>query len=354
VDWSRPTAEVDAFLDACRTERDPLGDAAARELLASGALRGAGGDLVGALEKTRGPAATALLESAWAVPSWVDFSRMRAGAQLGLRTPVQSALALIFGSLLESYGSAKGAKVLVRGGMLTRQVIQRLHDTTTFVLEVAASKGPRPGSFAHRHVLRTRLVHAFVRHGMDKRGDWNPAWGEPVNQEDYASTLLVFCHVYLRSMARLGFTPTVQEEDSLHHLYRWVGHLMGVKPELLTTTRADERALYGHITRRQLHPDDDSRTLSKSLVAALAGRRPVFLPEPALVALARRLLGDELVSQLGLAAPSRRWAPVTTALPLLSVVQKNVERRGVTHQPLERLGERVSRLMYSHGFVVEA
>ncbi len=353
MDWSQPPAVVDAFLDACRRERDALGDAAARELIASGALKGAGGDLVGALEQTKGPAARELLEVSRAVPSWVDFSRMRAGAELGLRTPMQSALALIFGSLLESYGSALGAKVLVRGGMLTKHVLQRLRDTTTFVLEVAASKGPQPGSFAHRHVLRTRLVHAFVRHGMDKRGDWRPEWGEPINQEDYASTLLVFCHVYLRSLARLGFTPTVEEEDSVHHLYRWVGHLMGVRGELLTTTRADEQALYGHITRRQLHPDDDSRTLARSLVAALAGRRPVFLPEGALLALSRQLLGDALVDQLGLSPASARWGPVTAALPLLSRAQRTVERLGLTRPPLERLGERVSRLMYSHGFALE-
>ena len=90
-----PPQRVDPFLDACRLERDPLGDAAAAELLRSGALRGGGaGGLVNALERSNGPAARALLDFSFSTPSWVDFSRMRAGTQLGLRPPVLSALAL--------------------------------------------------------------------------------------------------------------------------------------------------------------------------------------------------------------------------------------------------------------------
>lgn len=346
MELSRPTEEIDAALDAFRRSGDALADAAVAELITSGGARGA--DLVGALERG-GPACATLLEHAFTVPSWVHFPEMRAGAQLGLRTPVQSALSLILGSLLETYGSALGAKVLIRAGMLTQHVLKRLRDTTTFVLEVAASRGPRPGTPAHRHVLRTRLVHAFVRHGLLQRGDWNFAWGHPINQEDSAFTLTAFCHVYLRSMVRLGATPTAEEEASVHHLYRWVGHVLGIVPELLTADRAEEQVLYAHLTRRQLHPDGDSRVLAKSLIDALAGRRPVFLPASALCALARRMLGDAYSDQLGLGT-SRAWGAASHALPLLSRAQLQVERVPFTHFPLEHLGERVARLIYEHGF----
>lgn len=348
MDLEREPTEIDADLEAFRRIGDPVADAAVTELLHTDALR-RGADLVTALETHRGPAAAALLDHAFTVPAWVRFPDMRAGAQLGLRTPVQSAISLILGSLLETYGSARGAKVLIRGGMLTQHVLQRLRDTNTFVLEIAASRGPRPGTHAHRHILRTRLVHAFIRHGMLKRGDWNFEWGHPINQEDYASTLLAFCHVYLRSMVRLGATPTAEEEASVHHLYRWVGHVMGIVPELLTADRAEEQLLYAHITRRQLHPDDDSRVLAKSLIDALAGRRPMFLPASALSALARHMLGDAFSDQLGLSA-SRVWGSAAHAFPFLSRAQLQVERVPFARLPLEHLGERVARLVYEHGF----
>lgn len=354
MDLTRPEKELDALLDSYRRKSDDLGDAVAAELIKAGALRkGSGGDLVLAVEQQAqagGRACAELLEHAFTVPSWVRFPEMRAGTQLGLRTPVQSALSLILGSLLETYGSAKGAKVLIRGGMLRDHVLQRLHDTNTFVLEIAASRMPMPGTTAHRHIIRTRLVHAFIRHGMLKRGDWNFDWGHPINQEDYASTLLAFCHVYLRSMVRLGATPTAEEEASVHHLYRWVGYVMGIAPELLTVDRAEEKVLYANITRRQLHPDADSRVLARSLIEALAGRRPTFLPASALCALSRHMLGDQLSDALGL-SPSRAWSTVTRAFPLLSRAQLQVERVPFTRLPLEHLGERVARLVYQHGFL---
>ena len=352
MDLSRPQQVIDAELDSWRRKSNDLADAVVVELIGAGAMKGAGGDLVAAVERQAqlgGRACAQLLEYSYSVPSWVRFPEMRAGTQLGLRTPVQSALSLILGSLLETYGSAKGAKVLIRGGMLRDHVLQRLRDTNTFVLEIAASRGPMPGTTAHRHIIRTRIVHAFIRHGMLKRGDWNFAWGHPINQEDYASTLLAFCHVYLRSMARLGATPTPEEEASVHHLYRWVGYVMGIAPELLTVDRAQEQVLYANITRRQLHPDEDSRTLASSLINALAGRKPTFLPAPALAALSRRMLGDELSDELGL-TPSRGWSTVTRAVPLFSAAQLRVEKAKFTHVPLEHLGEKLARLVYEHGF----
>ena len=262
---------------------------------------------------------------------------------------MQSALCLILGSLMESYASARGAKVLIRGGMLQTQVIARLHDTTTFVLEIAASRGPKPGTRAHRHILRTRLVHGFVRHGMLKRGDWDAAaWGQPVNQEDYASTLLVFCHVYLKAMHRIGVAVTFEEEASVHHLFRWVGQVMGVVPELLSETRAEEQQLYAHITRRQLHPDADSRALAMALIDALAFRKPVFLPGLALAELTRQMVGDALADELGLGR-SRPWSRVRHALPLFSRAQRQVEKVTLTHAPMEFLGEKVARLVYERG-----
>jgi hypothetical protein len=349
---SRSAQEINDTLERYRSVSDDLADAAVTELIRAGALRGRGGDLVLATElvaKSGGQACEALLDHARSVPSWVDFAAMEPGTRLGLRTPVQSALALILGSLMESYASAKGAKVLIRGGMLQKQVIQRLHDTTTFVLEIAASRGPRPGTYAHRHIIRTRLVHGFVRHGMLKRGDWNAAaWGHPVNQEDYASTLLAFCHVYLRAMHRVGVDVTDEEERSVHHLYRWVGHVMGVAPELLTTNRTEEAALYGHITRRVLYPDEDSRTLAAALIDALAFRKPVFLPGPALVQITRQMIGDVLADGLGL-DHSERWSHVRHALPLFSRAQRELERVPLAVAPMEALGERVARLVYERG-----
>jgi hypothetical protein len=346
VDFTRTVPQLDAWLEAFRSKSDALADEAAAELIARQAVKL---DWVNALEHC-GPASRRLLEQACTVPAWVDFDAMRPGCAFGLRTPVQSALALIMGSLMETYAVARGAKVLIRAGRLASQVIARLHDTTTFVLEIAASRGPRPGTRAHRHILRTRLVHAFIRHGMLRRGDWNAAaWGHPVNQEDYAGTLLAFSHVYLRSVGRIGFAPSDEEAASIHHIYRWVGWVMGVDPDLLTANRDEERQLYAHITRRQLHPDDDSRALAHALLSALDRRAPTFLPAGALAEVSREMLGDAMGDALQLPR-SPQWAALgDRALPWLSQMQRVVEWLPLTRFPLELVGEQVARAVYTYG-----
>lgn len=95
------------------------------------------------------------------MPSWVRFPDMRAGTQLGLRTPVQSALSLILGSLLKTYGAAKGAKVLIRGGMLKNHVLQRLRHRQP---QVRRRGEPRGGALQSipRVVHRDRLSLTLV------------------------------------------------------------------------------------------------------------------------------------------------------------------------------------------------
>jgi hypothetical protein len=345
MELDRSAADVDAWLDGFRTKSDVLADAAVRELIESKRARGDGVD---ALEHG-GPACRRLLEHTHAVPAWVDFEAMRPGAQLGLRTPAQSALALILGSLMELYAMPGVARVLALGGRLSTQVVARLRDTTTFVLEIAASRGPRPGTLAHRLIVNTRLVHAFVRHGAVAHGWDFAAWGHPANQEDFAATLLVFSHVFLRCLERAGVRATGVEAASVHHLWRWVGHVLGIEPALLTATRAEERVLYAHVARRQLHPSDDSRALAAALLGALDRRAPLFLPATGLAELSRMLIGDPLGDALHLPR-SPHWRPLTAgALPLLGVAQRTIERLPFAAAPLEHLGERFARLVHARG-----
>src|SRR5689334_13147458 len=126
-------ARAGAALEALRQEGDPLADAAVAALFERGGLRGS--DLVTSVEiGARDPGACrALWEQAHDVPAWVEFPRMVAGAQMGLRNAVQAALALLLGALVESYAAARGAKVLVRSGQLEADTLRRLFRTAEFV-----------------------------------------------------------------------------------------------------------------------------------------------------------------------------------------------------------------------------
>ncbi|HRI52455.1 MAG TPA: oxygenase MpaB family protein, partial [Pseudomonadota bacterium] len=209
-----PSRWPDSLLDRLRLVGDPLADAALAELAQTAGPRsgsmegrlGPGSDLVAAVSRHAAAAPGAcreLIGQAYAVPGWVSFPRMLAGYRVGLSRPVAGGLALLCGSLAESYSAAMAAKVLVRSGDLQRSTRRRIYETADFLHVLASSNGPQPGSHAHRVVLNLRLMHSRVRKGTQQRADWDPRWGVPVNQEDNGSTLLMFSLVYARGLQRL-------------------------------------------------------------------------------------------------------------------------------------------------------
>jgi len=100
-------------------------------------------------------------------------------------------------------------------------------------------------------------MHAAVRHLIKARneltpGMWHPDWGTPINQEDLAGTLLSFSYVVADPLRRLGVRVGAKDVDAYLHLWNVIGHLLGVRDELLVSDAADAAALKnykGHIDK---------------------------------------------------------------------------------------------------------
>ena len=59
-------------------------------------------------------------------------------------------------------------------------------------------------------------------------------WGQPVNQEDLAYTLLTFAYLIPYGLERWGCRWTLAEKEAFLHLWKTAGYLLGVHPTLLT------------------------------------------------------------------------------------------------------------------------
>ena len=349
---SQTASWSDSLLDHLRTVGDPLADAALQELAGSAPAPGPPADLVTAVARQAAASQGAcriLHEQAYTVPSWVSFPSMLAGHRVGLTYPVAGGLALLCGSLAESSASAFGAKVLVRTGDLERSTRRRIYETADFLHILACSGGPRPGTPAHRVLLTLRLLHARIRAATERRGDWDPRWGRPVNQEDNGGTLLMFSLVFARSLQRLGVALSPAELDSIHHGWRYAGYVLGIDDRLLTASRAEEQALYAAICRRQHHPDADSQALLGALLGGMAWQPPFFIPAAALQAICRRLIGDDLADALHVPEVPL-WQAAPAVLRLLGQAQ-HVVCRFVPGAPAlaQGLGTRVIETTLHYG-----
>ncbi len=276
-----------------------------------------------------------LLHEAAIYPAWVEPPRLARGAEAFLRTGGAAGLVLGSVSLVLGYCSPAGNKPLVFTGRLEAGARRRLAETARFVQAVTAAGGVRPWREGWQAALMVRMMHAGVRRMLLTSPRWRlEEWGVPINAFDSAGTVLLFSLLVIDGLDCLGVTLRPDERADLLHLWRWIGHVMGVPEELLFADEAAARAFWDLLTSTQAPPDDDARALVHILMdGALAppGDDPMTRLRARAIrglgwAVTRRVLPPPLLEALKTPAPDN-WDAVLermysvnraiTAAPLL-------------------------------------
>ena len=209
------------------------------------------------------------------LPPWLDWDAIERGRTFFVRYGLVHSTALLLGGLLESYSDTQIANVLMRTGRLHKDTYRRVFETGAMVYDIMIPDGLRLDRRGYRTVLKVRLMHAGVRRLMLRSKSWDQsAFGVPIGQEDMAFTLLMFDVATLRGAQRLGLRISEQQRADHHHLWRYVGYLMGVDEALLPATSGEAESLHDAITKRQRHDSHNGRALTQGVVEALSGRAP--------------------------------------------------------------------------------
>ena len=279
------------------------------------------------------------------VPPWVDWETLERGGRLLRRAAVLGGMVLGARALVLGYASPGGNKPLVFSGRLREQAARRLNETSRFVQAVTSAGGLRPGGDGVLITLKVRLMHAQVRRMILASGRWQAElWGAPINQHDMAATTLLFSLITLEGLRILGLHITVEEADAYMHLWRYVGHLIGVAPELLPAGEREAERLRDLIQATQAAPDDDSRYLVHALLhsgeqagsaeqRARARRFRTFVE-----GVCRGLVGDALADQL--AVPRTSWSTAVRAIRTMTTGLELARRRSASlEEHMVRLGE---------------
>jgi hypothetical protein len=155
------------------------------------------------------------------------------------------------------------------------------------------------------------MIHAHVRSHLRGGPKWDlEAWGLPIAQPYMAFTLAEFCSIALRAMGRLGVRYTDAELEDIHHLWRYVGHLVGVEEALLPRHPADYARIEDLYALTSPGPDRGDRAFVAALgdfQAAEIGRRLPrrWKPTGLIQGLQRAFVGEEVADRLGI--PDTRW-----------------------------------------------
>ena len=237
------------------------------------------------------------------LPEWADADKIKRGQQLFETWGVQIAICLFCASLPSSYAAANGVKALYLTARLDTDARRRVMETGQFLIDVLTVGALDEHGKGRRTIQRVRLMHAAVRHLIKARneltpGMWHPDWGTPINQEDLAGTLLSFSYVVADPLRRLGVRVGAKDVDAYLHLWNVIGHLLGVRDELLVSDAADAAALVDSIERRQFKASPEGQELTGALVNLLDELTPLHRLDETIPPLIRHLIGEDTADLL--------------------------------------------------------
>ncbi|GAB89266.1 oxygenase MpaB family protein [Gordonia rhizosphera] len=199
-------------------------------------------------------------------PNWVDHARLDRAADALIRHTAALGIVLGAASLLRGAGNSIAGKPLVLTGRYTTMPAVRSVEVGEWLRHVITPGGMRRDGAGFAYTVRVRLIHAHVRSAMYRLGTWDePAWGVPIPQPYMAFTMAEFGHIALDAMARLGVRFSEDELDAIYHLWRYVGHVIGMEPDLNPVDAAD------HIRIEELYrltspgPDESDREFVTAL-----------------------------------------------------------------------------------------
>ncbi len=209
-------------------------------------------------------------------PAWADPELIKLGQDLFAQYLPQFGLALWMASIPAGYAGAKDAVVLERTAQLVSHPRRRFLETGQFVLDVMTKGGLHDDGVGAADIRHVRLMHAAVRHMLQHEADvhdhldgWDPAFGVPLNQEALLATQFTFSVVGLRSLQRFGVNVSDREKEAYIHLWSVIGHMMGVRDDLLPLDFADSSTVWDRITAKEYGRSPGGTLLTKSAIEVM-------------------------------------------------------------------------------------
>ncbi|MGO3326092.1 oxygenase MpaB family protein [Gordonia sp. (in: high G+C Gram-positive bacteria)] len=266
-------------------------------------------------------------------PTWVDHAAMDRAADALVQHTATMGIVLAAASLLRGASNTLAGKPLALTGRYVSQPAVRSVEVGEWLRRILSPGGMRRDGDGFAYTVRVRIIHAHVRRGLRLADLWDDdAWGVPIPQPYMAFTMAEFGHIALEAMERVGVRFTDQELADIYHLWRYVGHVVGVDDHLNPRTAADHiriEKLY-RLTSPGPGPDDiefvaalTDDYLIPELAALLPGSDHVRRATAAELtrSLQRLFLGEQAADELCI-PPSRLTGILKLARPLLATSER--------------------------------
>ncbi|HCW07269.1 MAG TPA: DUF2236 domain-containing protein [Cytophagales bacterium] len=215
------------------------------------------------------------IETSAQLPAWADSKLITKGEHLFELYGPDIFMLLNVSSLPMCYCCGNGAQVLFDTGRLlvynsnVDPLARRLMETAQMIFNVMCPGGLAQNGSGIITIQKVRLIHAsiryFLKHGQ--AGAWDSIhFGEPINQEDLAGTLMSFGPVILAGLKKLGAKLTDDDTNAWMHCWNITGYMLGIDESLLPDTYNQGFELASKILSHQASSSDAGKALTKSCI----------------------------------------------------------------------------------------
>ncbi len=164
-------------------------------------------------------------------PEWMNPEKVALGAKV-FRRYGSSVFHFAGAITLAAYSENSVAKPLaLTGAYAGASTKNRFLETASFWIEVSEPNGLDRYAPGFQAALRVRIMHVFVRRKLLAHKQWKlNEWGVPISQADALLTLMGGSVAPGLALKVMGYRPSTQDIEAMMHFWRYVGHLMGVRP----------------------------------------------------------------------------------------------------------------------------
>jgi len=234
------------------------------------------------------------MEHARTLPEWADHDKLERAAEFNKSRGLYLNLCNGPGGGILATAIPKEARAVYysAGGA---DMEDRVAKTSLLGFAVGSLNAYRPDGACIVDCVKTRLVHAAVRHLLPQSARWQQGADEdiPISQEDMLVTWHTLPTFAMRTMQEWGVRISDTDAEAYLHLWQVTAHMLGISDEYIPATWEAAYDQSDQILARNMGPTPEGVELTDILLGQLAEQTsPASLSRPLCNALARYLVGD--------------------------------------------------------------
>ncbi|WP_203184545.1 oxygenase MpaB family protein [Streptomyces pratensis] len=258
------------------------------------------------------------MEHARRMPTWADKGKLDRAAQFSKTKGIYVGALYGLGSGLMSTAIPREARAVYysKGGA---DMKDRIAKTARLGYDIGDLDAYLPQGSMIVTAVKTRMVHAAVRHLLPQSPGWSGTSGGqkiPISQADIMVTWHSLATFVMRRMKEWGVRVNTADSDAYLHVWQVSAHMLGVSDEYIPASWDAAEAQSKQVLDPILAHSPEGEALTNVLLGIVA-ELDAGLTRPLISAFTRYTLGGEVGDMIGLSKQPILEKLISTAWPLL-------------------------------------